>query len=256
MIGYVYLTKNTVNGRLYVGSHAASEFDQKYYGSGTLIRRALKKHGKRNFKRKILYRADSREELIRMETHFIGKLKKKHGDSAYNLADDAERPMPGRKHSAENLALFSRQRSGSKNAMYGVHLNGEKNPMWGKTQSAETRKKISERLSLIRGPDHGNYGKIRTDEQKKKYSDNKKGLKIITDTIGEIIKENGIFYCEMPSSMKNVLFSYRAGVWQKEKTIKNNIERFCLCFGIEEEIENLLKFYVPNREYYGVSRCS
>lgn len=53
----VYLTTNLVNGKQYIGS---SNFkDDSYFGSGTDISKALKKYGKHNFTKEIIWEGDA-----------------------------------------------------------------------------------------------------------------------------------------------------------------------------------------------------
>ena len=44
MIGYIYLTTNLVNGRVYVGQHKREYFNDKYYGSGIATEYNFIKH--------------------------------------------------------------------------------------------------------------------------------------------------------------------------------------------------------------------
>ena len=54
MFGYIYLTTNLVNGRKYIGKRISPVFDIKYNGSGTLLKKAINKYGKENFKTEII----------------------------------------------------------------------------------------------------------------------------------------------------------------------------------------------------------
>lgn len=66
-IGYIYLTTCNINGKIYVGKHELKEGDDCYLGSGTLFKRAVKKYGKENFKRKI---------ICKIETDDVSKVRK------------------------------------------------------------------------------------------------------------------------------------------------------------------------------------
>jgi hypothetical protein len=47
--GYIYKTTNLINGKIYIGQHKGC-LSSHYIGSGKLIRWAINKYGKRNFR--------------------------------------------------------------------------------------------------------------------------------------------------------------------------------------------------------------
>ena len=49
MSGIIYLTRNLINGKVYVGMHTKD--NQNYLGSGKYLNRAIKKYGRENFTR-------------------------------------------------------------------------------------------------------------------------------------------------------------------------------------------------------------
>lgn len=48
---YVYLTTNLVNNKKYIGQHYG-EVTDSYIGSGSILKKAIEKYGKNNFKKK------------------------------------------------------------------------------------------------------------------------------------------------------------------------------------------------------------
>jgi hypothetical protein len=46
---YVYLISNKVNGKTYVGQHTTEDLNDNYFGSGLLLKRAIKKYGKEKY---------------------------------------------------------------------------------------------------------------------------------------------------------------------------------------------------------------
>ena len=86
MIGFIYKTTCLVNGKIYVGKHQGSESDN-YLGSGTVFELALKKYGKKNFRREILRRCKTLHELKVWEHVYIKKYHSQDPNIGYNIAD-------------------------------------------------------------------------------------------------------------------------------------------------------------------------
>ena len=79
----IYLTTNNTNGKKYVGM--ATKNDPNYFGSGVLIKEALKKYGKANFSKRILVECESEEEMREAEEFFIEELNAVEDPFFYNL---------------------------------------------------------------------------------------------------------------------------------------------------------------------------
>lgn len=90
MIGYVYLTTNLINGRMYVGKHHSTTYDNKYYGSGKILLQAIELYGKDNFSNIILYEANTIDELNDNEKRLIAEYRRLYGDLMYNIADGGD----------------------------------------------------------------------------------------------------------------------------------------------------------------------
>lgn len=70
-IHYIYKTTNLINKKFYIGIHSTNNIDDGYLGSGTRLRRSIRKYGEKNFKREILEFCNSREELSRKESEIV-----------------------------------------------------------------------------------------------------------------------------------------------------------------------------------------
>lgn len=68
---YIYKTINKINGKYYIGIHSTDNVDDGYLGSGTVLKRAIKKYGKENFSHIILEFFNSRQELSKAEMDMV-----------------------------------------------------------------------------------------------------------------------------------------------------------------------------------------
>lgn len=68
---FAYKTTNLVNGSIYIGVHESYRLKDRYLGSGKLIRQAIKKYGRHNFKRDIIQFFETKEESYAYETEVV-----------------------------------------------------------------------------------------------------------------------------------------------------------------------------------------
>ena len=149
---YVYAIVNRINLKLYFGSHSweGTGVDKNYYGSGTAIKRAVRKYGKDNF---IVYPIkfyDTVEECRQAEEELLTKYNIASNPYCYNIKNAA-------------IGWTSEDMTGEKNPMYG--RTGEKHPTYGKHCTEEHRKNLSQALK----------GRTLSDETRKKLSQACKG---------------------------------------------------------------------------------
>lgn len=104
-MGYVYLITNTINNKTYVGKTNGN--CKYYYTGGLLIRRAIKKHGKENFKKEILIQGDfTDEELEEHEKYYIRTLSNPSSKTSYNITIGGG-GVSGLKHTDETKQKIS-----------------------------------------------------------------------------------------------------------------------------------------------------
>ena len=73
MYYFLYKTTNTLNGKFYIGVHSTVNLNDGYLGSGTIIKKAIKKYGKEVFVREILEFFGSKEEMFARETELVSE---------------------------------------------------------------------------------------------------------------------------------------------------------------------------------------
>ena len=79
----IYKVINLINEKYYIGKDAKN--NPNYLGSGLLIKKAIKKYGKNNFKKEILNTYDNLKDLNNAERIYVNE-KIINDTKSYNLA--------------------------------------------------------------------------------------------------------------------------------------------------------------------------
>lgn len=200
----VYKTINLINNREYIGVHVTSDLDDKYIGSGFLLKLAIKKYGRENFKKTILHIFDNRNDMMKMERELVNEDYVERLDTynielggLYHSDYTKEKIGRGNKGKIRTIAhrkfisirtkecmteevrrrisekLRGRKLSESQKEKMRVRMLGENNPFYGKTHSEESRKIMSENSfnSRMKGENHPLTGVPKSEEMKKNLSD-------------------------------------------------------------------------------------
>ncbi len=69
----IYQITNLTDGKIYIGKHQAHKLDDGYMGSGKILSRAIKKHGRENFKKEILHVFDTEAEMNAKEADLVNE---------------------------------------------------------------------------------------------------------------------------------------------------------------------------------------
>lgn len=181
MIYYIYKITNLCNNKIYVGIHKTESIDDGYMGSGKLLKAAIKKYGRENFRKEILETFDNEESMILKEQELV--------TAEFILDENNYNIMPGGKFgSLERNGLSFKNKKHSLETIEKI-----RNAAIGKTHSSATRKKLSDnnfsKTDPAKQKEHarqaGSYSK--SDEHKQKISESmKKVHQEINPNLGKI----------------------------------------------------------------------
>jgi len=184
----IYKTTNLVNNKIYIGQ--SKKNNPNYYGSGILIKKAIKKYGKDNFKKEILCFCESPNDLNEQEKFWIKKFNSTDLKFGYNIekggADgihtnkrEKSKYIFTQKHK-DNISKGSRNKPKTKKhiesiSKFHADVSGDKNPMFNKKHTDKTKIIISIK----------NKGRKKSEYEVKKISLRTKGEKNIKAKLTE-----------------------------------------------------------------------
>ena len=170
MYGFIYLTKNKLNGKKYIGMCKSTHLDN-YLGSGTTLKKAIKKYGKENFTRIVLEECKTFQELSDAEEYWIKKYDAVANDNFYNLTSGGYGGNSD--YMKEYWSLFTEEERKLCRNWSKRNKTGENNPMWQKKHSVKTKKLIGSK-SINRNWNHPDH----------KGSNNPKAKKVVVEMNG------------------------------------------------------------------------
>ena len=143
----IYKTTNLINGMYYIGRRKLKCKGDGYIGSGRPhFQDAVKKYGKENFKREILYAFDNYEDMIKKEKKIVNE-KVVDDEMSYNMSLGGKNPrMKKEKHPNFQKPRTEEEKQKQSISMKKKYEDGYVNPMKGTIQSEKWRKEQSERL--------------------------------------------------------------------------------------------------------------
>lgn len=142
----VYQTTNTLNGKIYIGRHKLVRTKDYYLGSGSLIKQAIRKYGRENFKFEILFKFKTLKESEDKEAKLVDEEFVARSDT-YNLIVGGAGPGGKGKKISES------------------HKDAIRSSKLGVPRSEEVKQKIS-RTRLKRKIISPNKGKSLSDSHK------------------------------------------------------------------------------------------
>lgn len=152
----IYKITNILDGKYYIGKHKTKDLNDEYFGSGKLIKRAIKKHGIENFTKEILYIFQTEEEMNTKEKELVTL-----NEMSYNLCPGGH---------------------GGWGYVNSTGMNNKDHENVGKILSEKNKGKKCPHVSIMMKERHKNglvkydnfTGKTHTEEWKKKHSDKMK----------------------------------------------------------------------------------
>jgi group I intron endonuclease len=146
---WIYKITNNVNGKIYIGQ---THYDNpSYFGSGILIKEAIKKYGIDKFEKAYIDTANDQNELDEKEKYWIKFHNSQDHKIGYNIADGGYNCFTMTDDIAKKIS----------NTWKTKYEQGYINNRIGTIMSEGVKSKIS----------NSNKGKVRSDETKKKLSD-------------------------------------------------------------------------------------
>ena len=209
---YVYEITNLINGKKYIGKRSCkcSIEEDKYMGSGKLLKKAIDKYGKENFKKEILQTCENERMAYEWEKVYIEQVKAYSNSNYYNISSGGNGGwgnFAGK--TKEEMQLRSLRISKKTKGK----LTGDKNPNYGGLKEA-TKIKLSAlaKERLKNKNNHPLYGKHHSDKTKEKIR------KTLT---GKYVGENHPFYGRKHSDETKSLI----GLKNKGKTMSNETKK-------------------------------
>ena len=107
----IYKTTNLINGKFYIGKHQTKNIYDRYLGSGKALLKAIKKYGRANFIKEILFDFDTEQEMNDKEKELVSEELIKQ-ECSYNMGVGGEGGphFLGRKHSPETISKIIQNR--------------------------------------------------------------------------------------------------------------------------------------------------
>ena len=182
----IYKVTNKIDGKIYIGFHKTKNLDDGYMGSGKLLKSAIKKYGRKNFKKEILEIFNNEEDMIVREQELV--------TSTFVLDKNNYNIMPGGKFgSLDRNGLSFKGKNHSSETKEKI-----RNKAIGKTHSTSTKEKMSRnnfsKTDPIKQKEHarqaGSYTK--SDEHRLKIREyikkffKKRNLNSINPNLGKI----------------------------------------------------------------------
>lgn len=175
MLYTIYKVTNKINGKIYIGKHQTENPNDSYFGSGKFIKSAIKKYGKENFIKEVLFVFETELEMNQKEKELITEEFISRKDT-YNAGVGGEGGphFKGKSHSKETKEMYSTDKFRSKvsEGLRNYYDNGGQ--PWNKGVIGSINDEVKEKISKARtGVKHSDETKekIKKARQKQVFSE-------------------------------------------------------------------------------------
>ena len=138
----VYKITNLVNSKIYVGLHVTSNLDDDYLGSGKQIQAAVKKYGRKNFKKEYIRVCRTPEEMYKLEAEIVNEEFVKNPNT-YNMKTGGTGSWS---HVNSNPERYRATRSQLRKLRNAQEDNPFRDPEWQKKHNSMTNPEIVQML--------------------------------------------------------------------------------------------------------------
>jgi hypothetical protein len=197
---FVYLTTNLLNKKQYVGEHSTNDMNcnatKNYIGGGIMLKNAIKKYGKENFKRVVLENFKSKKEAFDNQEKYIVlyntlnpngyNISPKGGENVKNgVSEDTKKKisnsLSGENHPNFGKPSYNKNKKMPVDSLKNLSESRKGKIPWnkGKKYSEERKKEMS---ILMSGENHPNFGKHRSEETKNKIGNGNRNKKATDET--------------------------------------------------------------------------
>ncbi len=190
----LYKTINKLNGMYYIGAHSTNNLNDGYFGSGKLIKEAIKEFGKENFERITLELFDNADDMFLAENKYItpeivkDPLSYNQNYGGAGITDDENYTRWGNKEYhdkvANSIKKFANSPEGKKQLSKSAFTRWSdpkfKEKMTLISNSTEVREKHSQAAkkhweenynSIVEKRNTPEYKEMKSKEMKKRYED-------------------------------------------------------------------------------------
>lgn len=165
---YVYKITNILNNKFYIGVHKSKDIDNDpYFGSGNAIRDAIKKHGKKNFIREILFEFLTEDAAFAKEAELVDPNDRNTynispgGKGGWDYVNSLGLENPMHDQTIVEKVINTTRNSGyydSEECKARARINGSKSR--GRKRTLEECEELSKRqLEYFKNHDHPQKGK-------------------------------------------------------------------------------------------------